>query len=420
MTTMTPLKIFAVFGTRPEAIKMAPLCRALKADSSFELQVLLTAQHRKMLDQVMDLFRIPPDHDLNIMQDNQTLEHVVTQVLTRLGPLLEKERPDLVLVHGDTVTTFAAALSAFYHKVPVGHVEAGLRSYDMENPFPEESNRVLADHLCALHFAPTHAALKNLRRENISAKGIFVTGNTVIDALKIATAQPHDWKEPALANLFKASEDSSSPAASGGGSIMAAKGRDGFPPTIRGNDGRRLILLTAHRRENHGAPLEQVFRGLRRVIDEESDTTMIYPVHLNPKVQKPAKEILSGHPRIHLIPPVDYLDLVNLMKRATLVVTDSGGIQEEAPALGKPVLVLRKVTERPEAVKAGTARVIGVEEERVYRSVRELLTRPSLYRRMANAVNPYGDGKATARILESIQFYFGRRPRRPAEFRGDL
>lgn len=393
-----PLKVLVVFGTRPEAIKMAPVVRSLrKRPNDFKTTVVVTAQHRTMLDQVMKLFNITSDYDLDIMQQNQSLEHVVTQVILQLGPILEKEKPDVVLVHGDTVTTFAATLSAFYHKIPVGHVEAGLRSYDMANPFPEESNRVLADHICSLHFAPTHQAKENLLKENISPERIFVTGNTVTDALFIAIKEPHHWTDPTLKALFDPSKKS-----------------DGTKPA------GRMILLTAHRRENLGTALEAVFRGLRRIVDKHPGVYIVYPVHLNPNVQKTAQAVLGNHPRIYLIPPVDYLDLVNLLEKAHIVVTDSGGIQEEAPALGKPVLVLRKVTERPEAVAAGTAKIIGVEEQGVYQDVNELLTNQRIYERMANAVNPYGDGKATLRILDAIRFHFGVWNERPAEFLGDV
>jgi len=302
----------------------------------------------------------------------------------------------LVLVHGDTVTAFAAALAAFYQKIPVGHVEAGLRSYDMDNPFPEESNRVLADHLSTLHFAPTHQAQQNLLKENISRDKIFVTGNTVTDALYLAMNEPRQWTDPALKHLF-----------------------DPLKKTDAAQPAARMILVTAHRRENHGAPLENVFRALRRIVDNNPGTYLVYPVHLNPHVQKSAQAVLANHPKIHLVPPVDYLDLVNLMERAYLVVTDSGGIQEEAPTLGKPVLVLRKVTERPEAVAAGTAMVIGVDEHEVYRHIDGLLNNQRLYKGMANAVNPYGDGKATARILEAIRYHFKASDERPPEFMGD-
>jgi len=385
-----------VFGTRPEAIKMAPVVRALRAQANdFKTTVVATAQHRQMLDQVMTLFQIASDYDLNVMQHDQSLEYVVAEVLTQLSPILKKDRPDLVLVHGDTITTFAAALASFYQQIPVGHVEAGLRSFDMENPFPEESSRVLADHLCALHFAPTHQAQANLLKENIAPEKIFVTGNTVTDALMIAVNEPHEWREPALRALFGSATIASSPQA-------------------------KLILVTAHRRENHGAPLENVFRALRRVADDHPNVYIVYPVHLNPNVQGPARAVLGDHGRIFLIPPVDYLDLVNLLKRATLVVTDSGGIQEESPALGKPVLVLRKVTERPEAVRAGTAQIVGVDEKEVHARISALLTDGAQYARMANAVNPYGDGRTAPRILQAIRRHFGRTAEKPDEFKGDL
>jgi UDP-N-acetylglucosamine 2-epimerase (non-hydrolysing) len=398
MKRTQPLKVVVVFGTRPEAIKMAPVVRSLrKRPNDFQTTVVVTAQHRKMLDQVMELFHIKSDHDLDIMVQDQTLEYVVTQVMTKLQPILQKEKPELVLVHGDTVTTFAAALAAFYQRIPVGHVEAGLRSFDMANPFPEESNRRLADAICTLHFAPTHTAKQNLLKENVPQDRIFVTGNTVTDALFIAIKERHEWTEPALQAMF--SHDK---------------------PTIASQPGSELILVTAHRRENHGNPLKNVFHALKRIVDARPGAFVIYPVHLNPNVQKTANEILGNHPRIHLVPPVDYLDLVNLLQRAHLVVTDSGGIQEEAPALGKPVLVLRKVTERPEAVAAGTAKIIGVEEQQVYEAIHKLLVDQRAYSRMANAVNPYGDGKATLRILDAIRYHFGMWEERPAEFLGDL
>jgi UDP-N-acetylglucosamine 2-epimerase (non-hydrolysing) len=367
---------------------MAPVVRALRsAPQEFKTVVVATAQHRQMLDQVMSLFKIDSDHDLNIMQANQSLEYVVCEVLTKLAPILKEEKPDLVLVHGDTITTFAASLAAFYQKIPIGHVEAGLRSYDMENPFPEESNRLLADHLCALHFAPTRQARQNLREERIPQERVFVTGNTVADALFLALKEPHRWSDPALQQLSKKRDPK-----------------------------ERRILVTAHRRENHGAPLENVFRALRRIVDEHADVRVIYPVHLNPNVQKPAQGILGNHERISLIPPVDYLDLVNLLKESYLVVTDSGGIQEEAPSLGKPVLVLRKVTERPEAMQAGVAKVIGVTEEGVHENIRQLLEDARLYKSMSATINPYGDGHAAPRILDAIRFHFGSISTRPEDF----
>jgi UDP-N-acetylglucosamine 2-epimerase (non-hydrolysing) len=398
MVRTKPLKVLCVFGTRPEAIKMAPVVRSLrKRPNDFTTCVVVTAQHRQMLDQVMELFHVTSDHDLDIMIKDQSLEYVVTQVLTKLPPILKKETPELVLVHGDTITTFAATLAAFYQHIPVGHVESGLRSFDKANPFPEESSRLLADALCTLHFAPTHQAKENLIRENISKERIFVTGNTVTDALFIAIKESHQWTDHQLKAIFEPADPAKAP-----------------------GPGSELILVTAHRRENHGAPLENVFRALRRIVETHPGVYVVYPVHLNPNVQKSANAILDGHPRIHLIPPVDYLDLVNLLQRSHLVVTDSGGIQEEAPALGKPVLVLRKVTERPEAVTAGTAKVIGVEEQGVYDAIQKMLTDQRAYSRMANAVNPYGDGKATLRILDAIRFHFGMWDERPAEFLGDL
>lgn len=398
MPQKQPLKVACVFGTRPEAIKMAPVVRSLrKRPEDFSTCVIVTAQHRMMLDQVMDLFHIGSDYDLDIMIRDQTLEHVTTQVLDKLAALWQKEAPDLILVQGDTVTTFAAALSAFYHRIAIGHVEAGLRSFDKANPFPEESSRMLTDALSTLYFAPTHQAKENLLEENVPKERIFVTGNTVTDALIIALHEPHHWTARELQKIF-----------------------DPAGATHATQPGSELILVTAHRRENHGRPLENVFRALRRIVAAHPGVYVIYPVHLNPNVQRTAQEILGGDPRIHLIPPVDYLDLVNLLKRCHLVVTDSGGIQEEAPALGKPVLVLRKVTERPEAVAAGTAKVIGVDEEGVYQELHRLLTDQRIYKRMANAVNPYGDGKATLRILDAIRFHFGLWDERPAEFLGDL
>jgi UDP-N-acetylglucosamine 2-epimerase (non-hydrolysing) len=397
-TKKSPVKVMVVFGTRPEAIKMAPVCRSLlKRPDDFKTVVVLTAQHRTMLDQVMKLFHINSDHDLNIMQQNQTLDYVVTEVISKVTPILQSEKPDIVLVHGDTVTTFAAALASFYLKIPVAHVEAGLRSYDMHNPFPEESSRVLTDHLCSLHFAPTHQAKENLLKENVDKSTIFVTGNTVTDALFIALKEAHSWTDPTLKNLFDPHSESTAT-----------------------QPASRMILVTAHRRENHGAALENVFRALRRIVDDNPGVYIVYPVHLNPNVQKSAQQVLGNHPKIHLIPPVDYLDLVNLLEKSYMVVTDSGGIQEEAPALGKPVLVLRKVTERPEAVAAGTAKVIGVDEQGVYQEIDELLNNQRAYERMANAVNPYGDGKATLRILDAIRFHFKVWDERPAEFMGDL
>ncbi|OGR82695.1 MAG: UDP-N-acetylglucosamine 2-epimerase [Elusimicrobia bacterium RIFCSPLOWO2_01_FULL_54_10] len=382
-------KILCVFGTRPEAVKMAPVVREIqKRKNQFALRICVTAQHRSMLDDVLKIFHMAPDYDLNIMKAAQSLEHITELVIHKIAPVLRREKPDLVLVHGDTSTTFLTALACFYQRIPVGHVEAGLRSYDFDNPFPEEANRRLTDDLCTLHFAATPTGRKNLLAENIRPEGIYVTGNTVIDALKWAVLQPHVFESKPL--------------------------RDFFGPIMSSSDAQ-VILVTAHRRENFGKPMEDVCRALKRTADRFKDVRIIYPVHLNPNVQVPVKRILGGHPRVLLLPPLHYLDFACLLERSTFVVTDSGGLQEEAPSLGKPVLVLRKVTERPEAVAACTAKIIGTEAARVEREIARLLTEDSLYTKMANAVNPYGDGKAAARTVDAIQHYFGRGPR-PKDF----
>jgi UDP-N-acetylglucosamine 2-epimerase (non-hydrolysing) len=360
------VKVLSTFGTRPEAIKMAPVLAELsRFPGAIESRVCVTAQHREMLDQVLDVFGVVPDVDLDVMKDDQAPWQVVSSVLAGLERVLAAEAPDLVLVHGDTTTTMAASLAAFYRKIPVGHVEAGLRTHDMHYPFPEEMNRVVADDLASFHFAPTARARENLLREGVGAGSIFVTGNTVIDALLEVAGRPG-----------------------------ATRGPD--------SDGRRLILVTAHRRENFGAPLASICRALRDVADALPDTIVIYPVHMNPNVQRTAREILGGHPRVALVPPLPYEEFVGLMARAHIVVTDSGGIQEEAPSLGKPVLVLRNETERPEAVEAGTVKVIGTDHDTIVREVTELMTDPAAYDRMAGAVNPYGDGKAARRIVAAI------------------
>lgn len=378
---MAKLKVMAVFGTRPEAIKMAPLVQELhKYEDEIHPLVTVTAQHREMLDQVLNLFGITPHYDLDIMQAGQTLTDVTIRALAGLDKVIKEVRPDLILVHGDTTTTFAASLAAFYHQVAVGHVEAGLRTYKKEAPFPEEMNRQLVGVLADLHFAPTQRAARHLRQEYKREEAIYVTGNTVIDALK-TTVRP-DYTHPLLDRL----------------------------------EGGRLVLLTAHRRENWGEPLRRIFRAVRRLADELEDIHVIYPVHLNPQVGKPAQAILGGHPRIHLIPPLDVLDFHNFMARSTLILTDSGGIQEEAPSLGVPVLVLRETTERPEGVEAGTLKLAGTGEEKVFGLALELLTDPVLYDRMAKASNPYGDGWASARIVQAILHFFGRRKEPPAPF----
>ncbi len=383
-------KIMLVFGTRPEAIKMAPVIEELKAGKEeFSVVVCVTAQHRQMLDEVLSIFRIRPEHDLNIMQDGQTLYHITSAALCRMEKVLSGEKPDLVLVHGDTTTTFAATLAAFYQKIPVGHVEAGLRSYDRRQPFPEEANRLLTDALCDLYFAPTETSRKALRKENVPDERIFITGNTVIDALYRVLERGAAFTHPLLKHLF-------------------ADGARPFPGNI--------ILVTAHRRENFGAPLENAFRALRRIAEDHPDVRVFYPVHLNPNVQQPAHAILGGTANIHLLPPLSYTDLAGLMSRSHIVVTDSGGLQEEAPSLGKPVLVLRAVTERPEAVRAGTVDLVGTDEEKVYRSIAELLRGGRRLSRMARSVNPYGDGKAASRTVEAIRYYFKMRRTRPAPF----
>lgn len=364
------IRVLSVFGTRPEAIKMAPVVAELsRRDGVFDSRVCVTAQHREMLDQVLEFFHITPDVDLNIMRENQSLGQITSGVLDGLDPILEEMAPDLVLVHGDTTTTMAASLASFYRKIPVGHVEAGLRTHDMYYPFPEEMNRVLADAVSTLHFAPTGTSRDNLLAAGVARDSVFVTGNTVIDAL-IAVAD-----DPRL------------------------------PASPVNGDGR-LVLVTAHRRENFGAPLENACRALRQVTDAHDDVRVVYPVHLNPNVQRVAHDVLGGHDRIHLLEPVAYPVLVRLMKDAEIVVTDSGGIQEEAPSLGKPVLVLRNETERPEAVDAGTVRIVGTDTERVRGEIERLLTDTAAYAAMAEATNPYGDGRAAERTADAIEQWF--------------
>ena len=368
------MRLLAVFGTRPEAIKMAPVLRRLAATDGVEVRVCVTGQHRQMLDQVLDLFGIRPDHDLDLMRAGQGLTYVTTAVLDRLGEVLRAAQPDRVLVQGDTTTTFAAALAAFYEKIPVGHVEAGLRTGNMLSPWPEEMNRRLATVIASWHFAPTEEARANLLREGIDPARVTVTGNTVIDALLDAVAILD--ADPAR---------------------TAALER-GLP---RLDPARRLILATGHRRENFDGGLVRVAEGLRRLADR-GDVEVVYPVHLNPNVQQAARAVLGGHPAIHLIAPLDYLPFVHMMRRATLIVTDSGGVQEEAPSLGKPVLVTRDTTERPEAVAAGTVELVGTDTERLLARAARLLDDPAAYAAMSFAHNPYGDGRAAARIVEAL------------------
>ena len=377
-------KILFVFGTRPEAVKMAPILHALESHrDSLNPLVCVTAQHREMLDDVLQLFNIRPAYDLNIMKDEQSLEHITKKVIDRLTPILKKEKPDLVLVQGDTSTAFLSTLASFYLKIPVGHVEAGLRTHNDLHPFPEEANRRLTDSLSALCFAPTLSAKKNLLKENIPEKRIFLTGNTVIDALKWAVSKVHPFKNEKLKDFFC---------------------------FRRGAENRRLILVTAHRRENFGKPLMEICRAVRRVADAFPDVEIIYPAHPNPNVQKAVKKILIRHPRILILPPLNYLDFAQVIKSSYLVVTDSGGLQEEAPSLGKPVLVLRSRTERPEAVIAGTTKVIGTKKEKIVSEISKLLRNESLYSKMARASNPYGDGRASERTISAILHYFKNLP----------
>jgi len=380
---MTKVKVMTIFGTRPEAIKMAPVVKALKTRSEeFESTVVISAQHREMLDQVLKVFNITPDFDLNIMEQRQTLSGITTRIITRLDQILGKIRPDIILVHGDTTTTFAASISAFYHQISIGHVEAGLRTWQKYSPFPEEMNRQLTDVLSDIYFAPTEKSKQNLLKESHNSNNIFVTGNTAIDALQqtVSNNYTHD--------------------------ILG---------TVK-ND-HRIILLTMHRRENLGKPMEQVFGVIRQVIDKYPDVDLIYPVHLNPRVKEVAERILGNHDRIHLIDPLDVLDFHNLAARSYLIMTDSGGVQEEAPSLGKPVLVLRDTTERPEGVDAGTLKLVGTNSETINSAMEELLNDENAYNMMANAKNPYGDGKSSNRILDAISYHYNLKKDRPDDFR---
>ncbi|NLW06683.1 MAG: UDP-N-acetylglucosamine 2-epimerase (non-hydrolyzing) [Clostridia bacterium] len=382
---MQPFKVLVVFGTRPEAIKLAPLIKELsRHPQEFSCQVAVTAQHREMLDQVLRLFQITPDYDLDIMSKGQTLEQVTSRALNGLARVLQTARPDIVLVHGDTTTTFAAALAAFYRQIKVGHVEAGLRTGNRYAPFPEEMNRRLAAALTDIHFAPTATARDNLLAEGIPARDIYVTGNTVIDALQATVRPDYRFSDPRLQAIdFKR---------------------------------RRVILVTAHRRENWGQPLREIFTALVEIIQRYQDVEVIFPVHYNPRVRQVATELLGGRERITLVDPLDYEPFANLMARSYLVMTDSGGLQEEAPALGKPVLVLRDVTERPEAVAAGTVRLVGTDRLNIIQASCELLEKQQLYLQMARAVNPYGDGRACSRIGAALKHYLGLRQTRPQDF----
>ncbi|MHC0551740.1 non-hydrolyzing UDP-N-acetylglucosamine 2-epimerase [Salinicoccus sp. CNSTN-B1] len=374
-------KIMTVFGTRPEAIKMAPLVLALKDDPELEPIVVVTAQHREMLDQVLSIFGITPDYDLNIMKQGQTLSEVTGRVITGLESIIKEAEPDMMLIHGDTTTTFAGSLAAFYSKVDIGHVEAGLRTHNKYSPFPEEMNRQMTGVLADLHFSPTETSKNNLLEENKKPETISVTGNTAIDALRTTVDASYQ-------------------------SDIISKHKD-----------KKVILLTAHRRENIGTPMENIFSAVRDIVETFEDVTVVYPMHKNPKVRTIADKYLSGHDRIELIEPLDVVDFHNFAANSHIILTDSGGVQEEAPSLQKPVLVLRDTTERPEGIEAGTLKLAGTEKEDVYRLVNELLTDEEVYKKMAQANNPYGDGRASLRICENIKYYYGILNEKPESFK---
>ncbi|WP_409967300.1 UDP-N-acetylglucosamine 2-epimerase (non-hydrolyzing) [Bengtsoniella intestinalis] len=382
---MKNLRIMSVFGTRPEAIKMAPLVQELARRDGIDSLCCVTAQHRQMLDSVLEVFHVTPDYDLDIMTPRQTLSTITSKCLLGMEEAIKAMEPDMILVHGDTSTTFAGALAAFYHQIPVGHVEAGLRTYDKYSPYPEEMNRKLVSSIADLYFCPTVANRDNLSREAIE-KGVFVTGNTVIDALKTTVRAEYVFATPELNDLDYVN--------------------------------RKVCLVTCHRRENYGKPMEQIMLALRQIAEENQDVDLVYPVHLSPVVQEAAEKYLRGAPRVHLIAPLPADEMHNLMARSYMVLTDSGGLQEEAPALGKPVLVLRRETERPEAVAAGTVRLAGVVQDDIVTMATRLIRDKAAYETMAKAVNPYGDGNACARIADAILWHFGR-GEAPAPFGGD-
>lgn len=380
---MRQIKVMSVFGTRPEAIKMAPLVKKLAQYPDVESICCLTGQHREMLDSVMDIFCLKGDYDLNIMEKRQTLSTITTKTLLGMDSVIDKYKPDLILVHGDTSTTFAGALSAFYHQIPVGHVEAGLRTWDKYSPFPEEMNRTLVGDIADLHFSPTRANAENLLREAIAGE-IFITGNTVIDAMAYTVRDDFVFRTPLLNELDY--------------------------------DRKRIILLTCHRRENYGKPMQDIMDAVSKIVETHPDVEVVYPVHLSPAVRECAEKHLAGKQRIHLIDPIDVQEMHNLIARCFFVMTDSGGLQEEAPAMGKPVLVLRKETERPEAITAGTVKLAGVEYDTIISMADELLTNSEAYAAMAKAVNPYGDGRACERISQAIRWHFGLTDDKPEDF----
>ena len=379
---MDKIRVLSVFGTRPEAIKMAPLVLELAKRPEFVSMCCLTGQHRQMLDSVMEIFELKAEYDLDIMEKQQTLSTITTKTILGMDRVLEEAKPDLVLVHGDTSTTFAGALAAFYHRVTVGHVEAGLRTYDMYSPFPEEMNRTLVGDIARLHFSPTVANAENLRKEAVQGE-IFITGNTVIDAMKTTVRPDFVFANPDLNAM---------------------------------DFGKRVITLTCHRRENYGQSMEDIMAAVRTIVEKYEDVEVVYPVHLSPVVQECARRNLGDLDRVHLIEPLDVNEMHNLMARSYMIMTDSGGLQEEAPAMGKPVLVLRKETERPEAIAAGTVKLAGVDKDEIIRLASELLEDEAVYQSMAKAVNPYGDGTACARIAEAIKWHFGFRKDRPEDF----
>jgi UDP-N-acetylglucosamine 2-epimerase (non-hydrolysing) len=371
---MNKLRVMSIFGTRPEAIKMAPLVKALEQNEQIDSLVCVTAQHRKMLDQVLEIFDIVPDYDLDIMKDRQSVTGITTRVLEGLGQVIQDAQPDIVLVHGDTTTTFAGALATFYNKVKIGHVEAGLRTYNKHEPFPEEMNRVLTTSLADLHFAPTSKARDNLLKEGINEDTIFVTGNTAIDALKITLDDSHVFDEPILNSIDF--------------------------------ENNRVITVTAHRRENLGEPLKQICLAILHIVENYEDVEVVYPVHMNPVVRETVYSILGSHPRIHLIEPINIKDMHNLLNKSYMVMTDSGGLQEEVPSMGKPVLVLRNVTERPEGIEAGTLKLAGTDKETIIALADELLDSSQAYNKMAKATNPFGNGRASEYIVKAILLLF--------------
>ncbi|MGF9775911.1 UDP-N-acetylglucosamine 2-epimerase (non-hydrolyzing) [Priestia aryabhattai] len=382
MNQLNRIKVMTIFGTRPEAIKMAPLIKELqKHEERIQSIVTVTAQHREMLDQVLDTFEIKPDYDLNIMKDRQTLTDVTINALRGLDDVIKAVKPNLILVHGDTTTTFAASLAAFYNQVSIGHVEAGLRTWNKYSPFPEELNRQLTGVMADLHFVPTKKSAENLLKENKNRDTVFITGNTAIDALKSTVTG--DYEHPLLTEL--------------------------------GSD--KFILLTAHRRENFGKPMLSIFKAIKRIVEEHDDVQVVYPVHLNPLVREAANEVLGNDDRVHLIEPLGVKDFHNFMDKAYLILTDSGGVQEEAPSLATPVLVLRDTTERPEGVEAGTLKLAGTDQETIYSLIKQLLEDEKLYQSMAQSSNPYGDGKASNRIVEVIKYYFKIIEKRPNDFK---